>query len=41
VEAERCAGLAPALRLWWRNALASDMLFLARKPGASGERPSA
>lgn len=32
VEAERCAGLAPALRLWWKNALASDMLFLARKP---------
>ncbi len=32
VEREACAGLAPALRLWWRNALASDMLFLARKP---------
>jgi SAM-dependent methyltransferase len=32
VERERCAGLLPPLRLWWRNALASDMLFLARKP---------
>jgi SAM-dependent methyltransferase len=31
VEAERCAGLAPRLRLWWRSALASDMLFLARR----------
>lgn len=31
VEAERCAGLLPPWRLWWRNALASDMLFLARK----------
>jgi SAM-dependent methyltransferase len=38
VEAERCAGLAPALRLWWKGALASDMLFLAHKPGAGGER---
>jgi SAM-dependent methyltransferase len=33
VEAERCAGLLPPLRLWWKNALASDMLFLARKRG--------
>jgi SAM-dependent methyltransferase len=32
IERERCAGLLPPLRLWWRNALASDMLFLARKP---------
>lgn len=33
IERERCAGLAPGLRLWWRNALASDMLFLARREG--------
>lgn len=32
IERERCAGLLPPLRLWWRNALASDMLFFARKP---------
>jgi SAM-dependent methyltransferase len=38
VEAERCAGLAPLLRLWWRNALASDMLFLARKPSPGRAR---
>ncbi|MFM2418801.1 MAG: hypothetical protein RL385_3524 [Pseudomonadota bacterium] len=31
IQAERCAGLLPPLRLWWRNALASDMLFLAKK----------
>jgi len=31
VHAERCAGLLPPLRLWWKNALASDMLFLAIK----------
>jgi SAM-dependent methyltransferase len=31
IERERCAGLLPPLRMWWRNALASDMLFLARK----------
>jgi SAM-dependent methyltransferase len=31
IERESCAGLLPPLRLWWRSALASDMLFLARK----------
>jgi len=31
VHAERCAGLLPPLRLWWKNALASDMHFLAIK----------
>jgi SAM-dependent methyltransferase len=40
IEAERCAGLAPALRLWWRNALASDMLFLARRPAPTREPSS-
>jgi len=35
IEQERCAGLVPRLRMWWPNALASDILLLARRSGVS------